>query len=60
VLNKAFEKRRCRDGKKQEEEKKKEDLPKSGGISPENAALLAMGAGALLVGGRLLVRRVVR
>lgn len=44
---------------KKEEEKKK-DLPKSGGISGSDAALLGLGASALLVGGGLLVRRVVR
>jgi uncharacterized surface anchored protein len=34
-------------------------LPKSGGI-PVNAALLGLGACAMLVGGGLLVRRVTR
>ncbi len=34
-------------------------LPKSGGI-PVNAALLGLGASAMLVGGGLLVRRVTR
>lgn len=37
----------------------KEQLPKSGGI-PVNAALLGLGACAMLVGGGLLVRRVTR
>ena len=37
----------------------KQQLPKSGGI-PVNAALLGLGACAMLVGGGLLVRRVTR
>jgi len=36
----------------------KKELPKSGGTG--SASLLALGAGALLVGGGLLVRRIVR
>ena len=47
-----------KEAKKAEEGKKKE-MMKTGGISPENAALLALGAGALLVGGGVLVRRAV-
>src|SRR5829696_2114736 len=39
-------------------EEKKEELPKSGGTG--SASLLALGAGALLVGGGLLARRFVR
>jgi LPXTG cell wall anchor motif len=48
--------------KKAEEKKeaKKAEMPKTGGIIPENAAFLALGATALLVGGGLLVRRLVR
>ena len=42
----------------EKKEEKKKELPKSGGTG--NASLLALGAGALLVGGGLLVRRVVR
>jgi len=34
-------------------------LPKSGGV-PINAALLGLGASAMLVGGGLLVRRITR
>ena len=45
--------------KKAEEEKeaKKADMPKTGGISLDNAAFLALGATVLLVAGGLLVRR---
>ena len=48
--------------KKKEEEKeaKKAEMPKTGGITPENAAFLVLGASALLVGCGLLVRRVAR
>ncbi len=49
-----------KEAKKAEEEKKKEDLPKSGGISGTDAALLGLGATALLIVGGLLVRRVVQ
>ena len=35
------------------------DLPKTGGV-PFNTAVLGLGAGAMLVGGGLLVRRVTR
>ena len=35
------------------------EMPKTGGV-PINASLLGLGAGALLVGGGLLVRRVTR
>jgi LPXTG-motif cell wall-anchored protein len=47
-------------GEKKEEKKeeKKKELPKSGGTG--SASLLALGAGALLVGGGLLARRFVR
>ena len=38
---------------------KMKELPKSGG-GPINASLLGLGAGALLVGGGLLVRKVAR
>ena len=48
--------------KKKEEEKeaKKAAMPKTGGITPDNAAFLVLGATALLVGGGLLVRRIAR
>ena len=48
--------------KKAEEEKeaKKADMPKTGGISLDNAAFLALGATVLLVAGGLLVRRLAR
>ena len=39
-------------------EEKKKEMPKTGGMG--SASLLALGAGALLVGGGLLVRRIVR
>jgi LPXTG-motif cell wall-anchored protein len=35
------------------------EMPKTGGV-PINASLLGLGAGALLVGGGLLVRKVTR
>lgn len=38
---------------------KMKELPKSGGV-PINVSLLGLGAGALLVGGGLLVRKVAR
>jgi hypothetical protein len=38
---------------------KMKEMPKSGGV-PINASLLGIGAGALLVGSGLLVRKVVR
>ncbi len=41
---------------KQKEEEKKTELPKTGG--PGSASLLALGAGTLLVGGGLLIRRI--
>ncbi len=44
--------------KKKEEEEKK-DLPKSGGISGTDAALLGLGATVLLIGCGILVRKVV-
>src|SRR5215208_6914554 len=44
--------------KEEKKEEKKKELPKSGGTG--SASLLALGAGALLVGGGLLARRFVR
>ena len=44
---------------KAKEEAKKE-MPKTGGMTVSGAALLALGAGALLVGGGLVVRRIAR
>ncbi len=44
--------------KKEAEEAKKKDLPKTGGAG--SASLLALGAGALLVGGGLVIRRLIR
>ncbi|MCA1715972.1 MAG: LPXTG cell wall anchor domain-containing protein [Actinobacteria bacterium] len=38
---------------------KMKEMPKTGGV-PINASLLGLGAGALLVGGGLLVRKVTR
>ena len=51
-----------KEAKKAEEEKeaKKAAMPKTGGITPENAAFLALGATALIVAGGLLVRRLAR
>ena len=55
---KAEEKKAKTEAKKEEKKKeeKKKDLPKTGG--PATASLLALGAGVLLVGGGLLIRRV--
>ena len=44
--------------KKEEKKEEKKELPKTGGTG--SASLLALGAGALLVGGGLLARRFVR
>jgi LPXTG-motif cell wall-anchored protein len=41
-------------------DEKDKNLPKSGGIPVANVALLGMGAAVLLVGGGLLVRKIVR
>jgi LPXTG-motif cell wall-anchored protein len=41
----------------QEKGKKGKEMPKTGGISPGNVALVGLGASALLVGGGLLVHR---
>jgi outer membrane biosynthesis protein TonB len=51
-----------KEAKKAQEEKeaKKADMPKTGGISLDNAAFLALGASVLLVAGGLLVRRLAR
>ncbi len=46
-------------GKDKEKKEKMKEMPKTGGV-PINASLLGLGAGALLVGGGLLVRRVTR
>jgi outer membrane biosynthesis protein TonB len=46
--------------KEEKQEAKKAALPKTAGITPGNAAFLALGASALLVAGGLLVRRLVR
>jgi hypothetical protein len=50
----------AQDPAEEEKEAKKAAMPKTGGISPENAAFLALGATALLVAGGLLVRRLAR
>ena len=52
---KAKEKEKAKQEAKKEEKK---EMPKTGG--PGNASLLALGAGSLLVGGGLLVRRMAR
>jgi nitrate reductase cytochrome c-type subunit len=46
-------------GKDKEKKDKMKEMPKTGGI-PVNTAVLGLGAGALLVGGGLLVRKVTR
>ena len=49
-----------KDQGKSQEKKGKENLPKSGGISPSSVALLGLGGVALLIGGGVLVRRIAR
>src|SRR5215216_5369255 len=44
----------------QKKEAEKAAMPKTGGITPDHAAFLVLGATALLVGGGLLVRRIAR
>ena len=46
-------------GKEKEKKDKMKEMPKTGGIAV-NTAVLGLGAGALLVGGGLLVRKVTR
>jgi uncharacterized membrane protein YbjE (DUF340 family) len=46
-------------GKEKEKRNKMKEMPKTGGI-PVNTAVLGLGAGALLVGGGQLVRKVTR
>ncbi len=46
-------------GKDKEKKDKMKEMPKTGGI-PVDASVLGLGAGALLVGGGLLVRKVTR
>jgi hypothetical protein len=46
-------------GKEKEKRDKMKEMPKTGGI-PANTAVLGLGAGALLVGGGQLVRKVTR
>jgi hypothetical protein len=46
-------------GKEKEKRDKMKEMPKTGGI-PVNTAVLGLGAGALLVGGGQLVRKVTR
>ena len=55
---KSEEKKAKSEEKKEAKKEEKKDLPKTGG--PGSASLLALGAGALLVGGGLLVRRMTR
>ena len=54
----AEEAKEAQKAKAKEEAKK--DLPKSGGMTVSGVALLGLGAGALLVGGGLVVRRIAR
>ena len=49
-----------KDQGKSQEKKGKENLPKSGGISPSSVALLGLGGVALLIGGGVWVRRIAR
>ena len=49
-----------KDQGKSQEKKGKENLPKSGGISPSSVALLGLGGVALLIGSGVLVRRIAR
>jgi uncharacterized membrane protein YfcA len=46
-------------GKDKEKKEKMKEMPKTGGV-PIDASLLGLGAGALLIGGGLLVRKVTR
>jgi nitrate reductase cytochrome c-type subunit len=46
-------------GKDKEKKDKMKEMPKTGGI-PVDASLLGLGAGVLLIGGGLLVRKVTR
>lgn len=46
-------------GKDKEKKAEKKEMPKTGGI-PVNTAVIGLGAGALLVGSGLLVRKVTR
>ena len=46
-------------GKDKEKKEKMKEMPKTGGI-PVNTAVLGLGAGALLVGSGLIVRKVTR
>ena len=45
---------------KENEKMKEEDLPKSGGLDVVDASVLGLTAGVLLIGGGLVVRKVVR
>ncbi len=45
---------------KENEKMKEEDLPKSGGLDVVDASVLGLAVGALLIGGGLVVRKVVR
>ncbi len=60
---KAGEAKAKAEEKKAEEKKaeeKKKEMPKTGGVAAGSVALLALGAGALLVGGGLIARRFTR
>ena len=55
----AQEEKKGKDKEKKEKKDKMKEMPKTGGL-PVDASLLGLGAGALLVGGGLLVRKVTR
>ncbi len=55
----AQEEKKGKDKEKKEKKDKMKEMPKTGGL-PVDASLLGLGAGALLVGGGLLVRKVAR
>jgi uncharacterized membrane protein YfcA len=55
----AQEEKKGKEKEKKEKKDKMKEMPKTGGL-PVDASLLGLGAGALLVGGGLLVRKVTR
>src|SRR5918997_87328 len=58
VAKSEAEKPKKEEKKEEEKKEEKKELPKSGGTG--SASLLALGAGALLIGGGLLARRIIR
>jgi|SRR5215212_2617823 len=56
--DKDLKKEKGKKGKDKKSKDEEEDTPTSGGISGGEAALLALGGGAVFVGGGLLARRI--